>query len=216
MTALRFFRIETGRMARRWAFWAGVLVLAAIAWSNMVPGARMGEGLFGAFGREATQDDFVFAVPVFVGVTVAGSLAADRRRCYPALVLIRGLSRPRYLLVKAAAMFWVAAAGTFLACAAAFVAAAPFLRWTAAGMGRMEPYPGLLASHTLAGDAVIALLLSLAVAAAALALSCLGGWMEGAPGGHVGRRWSGEDRTASVDRWKPAVWRRPNILLRRA
>lgn len=173
----RLFRIEVGRMARRWAFWLGVLVLAAIAWSNMVLGAASQQKIPGAFSYSAIQDNLLFVLPVFVGVVIAGSLAADRRRGYPPLVLVRGISRTYYLLTKAASMFSVAMFGTFLSCALAFAVAAFFLPWAEAATseyanrGSMGPYPGLLANHPFTNDVVLAALFSLG--AGALVLSGL-------------------------------------------
>lgn len=164
-------------MARRWAFGIGVLALAAVGWSNVVLNAPSGLGLFGAFSYFAISDSLVLLIPVFVGVVVAGSLAADRRWQYPTLLLARGFSRSRYLLTKAVAMATVAGLGTFLSCALVFVGAALFLPWEPTGRpeyaesGAMGPYPGLLASHPFANDVALAALLSLG--AAALALSGL-------------------------------------------
>ena len=169
------FRIEVGRMTRRWGFWAGVLVLAVVSWSSMVRGFQgvpIGRKLFGAFSYFAVQYNLPLVIPVFVGVVVAGSLAADRRRRYPSLVLVRGISRVRYLFVKAAAMAFVAGSGTFLSFVLAFLGSALFLPWGPTTVrGSRGPYPELLASHPFANDVVFMLLLSLG--AAALALSGL-------------------------------------------
>lgn len=164
-------------MARRWGFWAGVLALAAAGSSSVLQQADPQPKLFGAFSYLAFQNNLVDLIPVFVGLTVAGSLAADRRRRYPALVLARGISRTRYLLTKAAAMAAAAGFGTFLSCALVFVAAAFFLPWGPmirpeyADRGSMGPYPGLLESYPLVNDVALAALLSLG--AAALAMSGL-------------------------------------------
>ena len=171
MTA-RLFQIEVGRMAGRWTFWIGVLALAAVSWSSMVSGLQgvpIGRKLFGAFSYLAVSESLPLVLPVFVGVVAAGSLAADRRRRYPSLVLARGISRVRYLLVKAAAMAFVAGSGTFLSCVLAFLGATLFLPWGPTTVrGAMGPYPGLLVNHPLANDLVFALLLSLGTAALAL------------------------------------------------
>lgn len=157
---LRLFRVEVGRLVQRWVFGAGVVVLSGIAWSNMVLPASPEQPLAGTFSSFAFRDNFVFALVVFTG-TVAGSLAADRRRNYPVLVLARGVSRGRYVCTKAAAMGTVAGLGVFSSCLLAFGAAAPFL---AGGTGRTVspagPYPGLLASHPLVNDVVLAVLVS--------------------------------------------------------
>ncbi len=172
---IRLFRIEVERMARRWSLWFGVLVLAVVSWSSMVQGFQgvpIGRKLFGAFSYLAVRDNLAILIPVFVGVVVAGSLAADRRRRYPSLVLVRGISRVRYLIVKAAAMALVAGSGTFLSFVLAFLGSALFLPWgPATGRGSRGPYPELLASHPFANDLVLMLLLSLG--AAALTLSGL-------------------------------------------
>jgi hypothetical protein len=134
-------------------------------------------GLFGAFSYLAAGGSFATALPVFVGLVVAGSLAADRRRGYPLMILVRGISRRRYLLTKAAAMASVAGLGTLLSCLATFVVAAFSLPWAPAqGLAspdrlNMGPYPGLLESYPLVNDLVLALLLSLG--AGALVLSGL-------------------------------------------
>lgn len=171
----RLFRIEVGRMARRWSFWAGVMALAFISWSSMVQGFQgvpIGRKLFGTFSYLAVRDNLVILIPVFVGVVVAGSLAADRRRRYLSLVLVRGISRVRYLFVKAAAMTFVAGSGAFLSFVLAFLGAALLIPWGPTTVrGSRGPYPELLMSHPFANDLVFMLLLSLG--AAALALSGL-------------------------------------------
>jgi len=164
-------------MTSRWPWWVGVLGLAAVGSMNMLQPGTTNPGLFGAFSYLAIRDNLVLMLPVFVGVVVAGTLAADMRRGYPRMVLVRGISRTQYLLTKAAATTSAAGLGTLLSCVAMFAVAALFLPWTPAqGLAitdrpSMGPYPGLLESHPLANDLVLMLLVSFG--AGALALSGL-------------------------------------------
>lgn len=175
---VNLLRVETQRMTQG-IFWVGVLALAVLGSSNMVFMAPSERKLFGAFSYSATGDGngLVLLLPVFIGMVVAGSLAADRRRRYPTLVLTRGISRVRYLLVKGAAMAAVASFGTFAACALMFVVSALFLPWESmtpprhVDMASMGPYPDTLESHPFANDLALAALL--AFGAGALALSGL-------------------------------------------
>lgn len=177
MLSIRLFQIEVARIARRWPFWIGVVGLAIVGSSNIVLGGSSEQRLFGAFSTSAISDNLVLLISVFVGGVVAGSLAADRRRRYPTLVLTRGISRLQYLLTKAAAMAVVSGGGVFLSCALMFTMVATLLPLTgiagggAGGTGGSGPYPGLLATHPLLNDVVLVMLLS--VGAAALALSGL-------------------------------------------
>lgn len=154
-------------MTRRWSFLLGILVLSGVGSTNLLLGGSQGQKLFGAFSYFALKDNLVFLLAVFVGLFVAGSLAADRRRAYPSLVLIRGITRMRYLFVKAAAMMTASSLGVFLSCVLVFVVAAMFLPWEATqppvyvDRGSMGPYPGLLANYPLLNDLVLAGLLSL-------------------------------------------------------
>jgi ABC-type transport system involved in multi-copper enzyme maturation permease subunit len=155
----------------------GVVVLTAVGVRNVLQPSVPEPGLFGAFSYLAVGGLFATSLAAFVGLVVAGSLAADRRRGYPRMVLVRGISRTRYLLTKAAAMAAVAGLGTLLSCLATFVVAAFFLPWEPArGLAspdrlNMGPYPGLLEGHPLVNDLVLALLVS--IGAGALALSGL-------------------------------------------
>lgn len=165
-------------MTGRWVFWIGIAVFAASGVWNILRFNVPDPGLLGAFSYLAVGGEVsATAIPVFVGLVVAGSLAADRRRGYPRMVLARGISRTQYLFTKAAAMAGVAGLGTLLSCLAMFAVAALFLPWAPArGLAspdrlNMGPYPGLLESQPLINDLVLALLLSLA--AGALALSGL-------------------------------------------
>jgi hypothetical protein len=161
----------------RGSFGAGVLALVAVSLPNMIIDASPEQKLFGCFSYLAVGDGFVLLLSVFVGVVVAGSLAADRRRKYPILVLTRGISRERYLFTKAVAMAFAAGFGTFLACVLTLLVAALFLPWGSmskpeyADSRSMGPYPSLLENYPLLNDIVLIVLLSLG--AGALALSGL-------------------------------------------
>lgn len=125
-------------------------------------------GLFGAFSYYGAVT-YWFAGPLVAGVVASGSLAADRALRYPSLVLVRGLSRPWYLLAKATAMAVAAGLANFVSCVLVFAAASFFYPWGPLELsGAFGPFPKLFAGQPLVHDLLMAGLLSLAAASLAL------------------------------------------------
>lgn len=178
----RLFMTEFQRMvSRKGTLLLVCLVSAAGAYDlfqigpsgNTVVGGVETVRLFGAFALSGSQV-YLFATPIIAGLVAAGSLAADRSHGYPALVLVRGVSRTWYVATKAAAMAVAAGVANLASCVLAVAAAASFLPWgssTLAGPSSENTLVGVFAGRALLYDAAVMALLSLA--AASLALSGL-------------------------------------------
>jgi ABC-type transport system involved in multi-copper enzyme maturation permease subunit len=205
MMTARLFGIELRRLIWRRVFWAAFLasvgVGAYLMWEGRpteydlygqdLPPDLAHSGyldvqvrLFGALSQNYTQTYMpVFIVPLFVGLSVAGSLAADRGRGYPNLVLIRGVSRARFLFAKATAMAVAAALAFFASCAVVFSISTFFYPWGVTAVlgdvnsvlardpNALGPFTSLFLYSPLLHDLLTVGLLSLG--AAALALSGL-------------------------------------------
>lgn len=129
--------------------------------------------VFGAFSYYGAEV-FVGIAPLVAGIAAAGSLAADRSLRYPALVMVRGVSRRQFVLAKATAMAVTAGLTTLMSCGLLLIFAALLFPWGSTeliGNYDVQPFPELFVEHPLLNDLVTAMALSLG--AASLALSGL-------------------------------------------
>lgn len=177
----RLFWFEFSRMLAQARLW---LVVAAFGlfgaytvfevspwWGNVSLGGVKNVGAFGIFSQHSVWI-YAFASPLIAGLTTAGSLAADRHKRFPALVMARGISRRRYLLVKAASMGSAAGLATFASCGLILLTALALLPWnptTLAGNSLQRTLlPGLFAYSPVLYDLFLAGIVSLASASLAL------------------------------------------------
>lgn len=179
----KLFKVELKRMIWTKRFWFLVLATSILGAYPMFECSPLGNTslggvetmrLFGAFSY-CGSTTYAFVTPLLAGLVAAGSLAADRHTRYPILILVRSISRMKYLLVKSATMAVSAGFAVLASCALAFMASAFFYSWGATTINDRStafgPFPSLLESSPLLYDIVFAVLLSLA--AAGLALSGL-------------------------------------------
>ncbi len=174
----RLMLLEMRRMVLRTRFWVTALLAAAVGAYGLyqyrpLPGLATGAGtvrVLGAFSYHGT-DTFLGTAPLIAGVVAAGSLAADRSIRYPTLVLVRGVSRPQYLLAKAVGMAAAAWLATFASCVLLFISAVFIFPWGSTalvGDYSVQPFPELFVSHPFLNDLLMAGLISLGAASLAL------------------------------------------------
>lgn len=196
---MKLVSIEIRRLLSRKAVWLVVLLLASVLAYDLWQGRPLpgdlatppSQGpfdphvmdsvtirLFGAISESGMTAAFYIFAPLMAGMVAAGSLAADRSRRYPALVLVRGVSRAQYLFAKAAGMAGAAGVSVFLSCALAFVAAAFIYPWGASTVNDprlpASPFLELFRSYPLVHDLVLVALLSLATGSLALSGLAIG------------------------------------------
>ncbi len=191
MRSVRLFNLEVHRLITRPRFWVMQALVLALGWnslSQLIQNNQTGQPLLvlrlGGLLTALQAEWLWLIIPILVGVAVAGSLAIDRRQYYLTFLLVRGIGRTRYFLIKAWAMACGAMISVLTSCllilllAACYVPVGNTVFLPGRGLdGRTlpptlpGPLPALAATQPWMND--IAAIGMLVLASAALAMSGL-------------------------------------------